>query len=285
MIKKLLVCVVIFSVFFISGNSYAENNNSIQIKGSDTIVNLGQAWAEEFTRLNPGINVAVTGGGSGTGIASLINGTCDIATTSRAMTDKEIESAKKNGVEPKEFKVALDGIAIVVNQENPISKLTIGQLRDIFMGNIRNWKGLGGDKKGIVILSREVNSGTHLFFKEHVLRQGNPKNPEEFYPGALLMPSSQAIADEVSQNSNAIGYFGMGYTNPNEKTIAVAKDTNSDYYEPTAENIISGDYPISRPLFMYTNGEPKGVIKSFMDFIFSKEGQEIVKKIDFVPVK
>jgi len=265
--------------------SAAFARDSIQIKGSDTMVNLGQAWAEEFNRLHPDANIAVTGGGSGTGIAALISGTCDIAECSRAMEPKEIRQARDRGIEPVEEIVALDGIAVVVHPNNPIKNLTMDQLRDIFMGNITNWKQAGGVNKQIVILSREVNSGTHIFFKEHVLRRGQVKGPEEFSPGALLMPSSQAIADEVSNNENAIGYYGMGYISPQQKVVAVARDSSSPYIEPTIENVKSDLYPISRPLYMYTNDKPKGVIKEFMDFVYSKEGQEIVKKIDFVPIK
>lgn len=272
-------------ILFSSCSGAEELKGSIQIKGSDTMVNLGQGWAEEFSKLNPKINVAVTGGGSGTGIAALINGTCDIAEASRSMKDKEIAAAKAKGIEPKEYIVGLDGLAVVVSPSNPIENLTIDQLRDIFMGSIKNWKEVGGANLSIVILSREVNSGTHVFFKEHVLRRGNDKGPEEFAPEALLMPSSQAIADEVAQNSSAIGYYGMGYTSPSQKVVAIAKDANSKYVKPAIETVLSGEYPISRPLYMYTKGEPKGAIKEFIDFVFSKEGQEIVKKIDFVPVK
>jgi phosphate transport system substrate-binding protein len=153
------------------------------------------------------------------------------------------------------------------------------------MGNIKNWKELGGANKPIVILSREVNSGTHLFFKEHVLRRGSAKGPEEFSPYALLMPSSQAIADEVSNNENAIGYYGMGYISPQQKVIAVAKDANSEFIEPTIANVKNNTYPISRPLFIYTNGEPEGIVKEFVDFVFSEDGQRIVKETDFVPIK
>ena len=283
MFKKCLLTVAIVSlavpVFAAPGG------NSIQIKGSDTMVNLGQAWAEAFNKKNPGVNVAVTGGGSGTGIAALISGTADIAECSRTMKEKEIQQAEKNGIKPVEFKVALDGLAVVVNPNNPVSQLTIAQLADIFTGKITNWKNVGGKDLEIVILSREVNSGTHVYFKEHVLRKGNEKGPEEFSPAALLMPSSQAIADEVAQNSNAIGYYGMGYISPKQKAIAVSKDKEGPSIEPTMDNVKSGKYPISRPLLIYTKGEPEGIVKGFIDFVLSSEGQQIVKKLDFVPIK
>lgn len=272
--------------FFIAGVGWAEElKGSIQIKGSDTMVNLGQAWAEEFSKKNPGVNSAVTGGGSGTGIAALIAGTADIAISSRTMKEKEINKAKENGIEPFEIKAALDGLAVVAHPTNPVSQLTIEQLSDIFTGKIKNWKEVGGSELPIVILSREINSGTHVYFKEHVLRRGNEKGIEEFSPMALLMPSSQAIAEETSQNPNAIGYYGMGYISPKQKVIAVAKDANSPYIGPQIENVQDNSYPISRPLLMYTKGAPQGIAKAFVDFALSPEGQEIVKKTDFVPLK
>lgn len=260
-------------------------SGSIQIKGSDTMVNLGQAWAEEFMIENPNVSVAVTGGGSGTGIAAMINGTTDIAESSRQMKREEIEAAEKNGVEPKEFRVGLDGLAVVVNPANPVKELTMDQLRDIFMGTITNWKDLGGNDGRIVVLSRESNSGTHVYFKEHVLRRGNEKGPEEFATSALLMPSSQAIADEVATNQNAIGYYGLGYVTSRQKALPIAPTAGKAAVVPSVDTVISGEYPISRPLFMYTRGEPTGVVKAFMDFVLSDEGQKIVLELDFVPIK
>jgi len=258
---------------------------SIQIKGSDTMVNLGQAWAEAFNAIHANVNVAVTGGGSGTGIAALINGTCDIAESSRAVEEKEVKAAGAEGITFNQEIVALDGIAVVVHPSNPVKNLTMDQLREVFMGNIKNWRMLGGPDIPIVLLSREVNSGTHIFFKEHVLRRGKKKGLEEFSPGALMMPSSYAIAEEVANNENTIGYYGMGYISSRQKVIAVAKDAQSPFVEPTLEAVRSNAYPISRPLYLYTNGAPKGVVKEFIDFAYSKEGQEIVKKIDFVPIR
>jgi len=280
------IAVVSLISFFLAGTAKAEDlKGSIQIKGSDTMVNLGQAWAEEFSRKNPGVNAAVTGGGSGTGISAMISGTADIAISSRTMKEKEINKAKQNGIEPFEIKSALDGLAVVAHPSNPVSQLTIDQLSDIFTGKIKNWKEVGGNNLQIVILSREINSGTHVYFKEHVLRKGDEKSVEEFSPMALLMSSSQAIAEEVSQNPNAIGYYGMGYISQKQKVIFVAKDANSPYVGPVMENVQDNSYPISRPLLLYTKGQPQGIVKAFVDFALSAEGQEIVKKTDFVPVK
>ncbi len=274
----------ILTVALSSGLALAAGG-SIQIKGSDTMVNLGQAWAEAFMKENPGAMVSVTGGGSGTGIAALINGTCDIAQASRSMKPQEIDQAKAKGIVPQEYTVALDGIAVVVNPKNPVSRLSFEELRGIFMGSITDWKQVGGKPGQIVLLSREVNSGTHVYFKEHILRRGNEKGPEEYAPSALLLSSSQAIADEVSKNVNAIGYYGMGYISQAQKVIAVAKEEQGRYLKPSIEDVRKGRYPISRPLFWYTKGEAKGPAKQLLDFALSKEGQEIVRKLDFVPLK
>jgi phosphate transport system substrate-binding protein len=278
--------VLILTVLMAATHAFAASGkNSIQIKGSDTMVNLGQAWAEKYMQKNPTEFIAVTGGGSGTGISSLISGTCDVTMSSRNIKDKEISLAKQKGINPYEIKVALDGLAVVVNPKNPVSKLTVDQLAQIFTGKITNWKEVGGEDKKIVILSREVNSGTHVYFKEHVLRKGNPNSKEEFAPSALLLSSSQAIADEVAGNSAAIGYYGMGYISNKQKPIMVAKDEKQEFEAPTIENVVNGKYPISRPLLLYTNGEPQGLIKKFIDFCLSNEGQDIVLKTDFVPIK
>jgi len=281
--KKIFFVLTMF--LFLGLASANAGKKFIQIKGSDTMVNLGQTWAEKYMEKNPKEFIAVTGGGSGTGLSSLISGTCDIAMSSRNIKEKEVDLARKNGIEPYEIKVALDGLAVVVNLNNPVSKLTINQLAGIFTGKISNWKEVGGKDGKIVILSREVNSGTHVYFKEHVIRKNDPSSKEEFAPGALLLSSSQAIADEVAQNPDAIGYYGMGYISSKHKPIMVAKDEKSEYEAPTIENVVNGKYPISRPLFLYTNGEPQGPVKEFIDFVLSKEGQDIVLETDFVPMK
>ncbi len=276
----ILAVVMLFSLVFA-----APDKNSIQIKGSDTMVNLGQAWAEKYMELNPGDFIAVTGGGSGTGLSSLISGTCDIAMSSRNIKEKEIALAKQRGINPYEIKVGLDGLAVVANPKNLVAKLTEEQIAGIFTGKISNWKDVGGSDQKIVILSREVNSGTHVYFKEHILRRNDPNSKEEFAPSALLLSSSQAIADEIAGNPAAVGYYGMGYISAKQKAILVAKDEKSEFVAPTIENVINGKYPISRPLLIYTNGQPQGLVKKFIDFCLAKEGQDIVLKTDFVPVK
>ena len=280
---KLVMATVILALGGVSSNSCAmavESKGSLQIKGSDTMVNLVQAWAEAFMDENSQVNIAVTGGGSGTGIAALIGGTSDLAACSRRMKPSESEQAVARGHVPQEWTVALDGLAVAVHPSNPIKRMTVQQLGDLFSGKIRNWQELGGPNKVVVLLSREINSGTHVYFKEHVLGEG-----KEFAPEALLMPSSQAIADEVSANPDAVGYYGMGYLNPKNSVVAVAKTAAGPYIAPTIDTVKSGAYPISRPLFIYSSGEPKGLVKAFIDFTLSPKGQIIVKDTDFVPVK
>jgi len=273
MIKRSALFVV-FSMFL--GTAFAGGqNNSLQVKGSDTMVNLGQAWAEKYMEKNPEEFIAVTGGGSGTGIASLLSGTCDIAMSSRTIKQKEIDQAKAKGINPNEIKAALDGIAVVVNPKNTVDKFTLEQLAGIFSGKITNWKEVGGIDEKIVILSREVNSGTHVYFKEHVLRRNDPASKEEFSPGALMLSSSQAIADEVSGNVAAIGYYGMGYISAKQKAVAIAKDEKSPYIAPAIDNVINGAYPISRPLFLCTNGQPQGLVKKFVILSFLQKDRKL----------
>lgn len=257
----------------------------MQIKGSDTIVNLVQVWAERFVEQNQAANIGVTGGGSGTGFAALINNTCDIAMSSRKIEESEVEQAAKNNIYPQEFIVGLDGLIILVNKENPVNELTLEQLRGIFMKEIKNWKEVGGDDLEIVILSRESNSGTHMFFKERVLRRGNASAKDEFSVDSLLMPSSRAIFDEVYQNPHAVGYVGMGFSDNSIKVLKIAKDEDSPYIYPYPEHILSDKYPISRPLLLYTKQNPTGLIKDFIDFALSPQGQAIVLETNFVPIK
>ncbi|MDD3927096.1 MAG: phosphate ABC transporter substrate-binding protein, partial [bacterium] len=258
---------------------------SIQVKGSDTMVNLTQAWAEAYMQTHPEASIAVTGGGSGTGIAALLNGTTDIAIASRDIKEKEISQGRAKGIEPVESAVALDGIAVIVNPVNKIAKLDVDQLSAIFTGKTVNWSEVGGTGKKIVALSRDRSSGTHVFFLEHVLRKGNEKGPEEYGNNVLLLPSSQAIVDEVAQSADAIGYIGLGYLSDKVKSVAVAGSKEADYVAPSVDNVRSKAYPISRSLLMYTNGAPQGAIKDFIDYVLSPEGQKIVEEQGFVPIK
>ena len=235
------------------------------------------------------MRISVTGGGSGTGIAALINGTVDIANASRAMKPEEVERARANGIEPVEHIVAGDAIAAVVNPTNPVNALTIDQLSDIFTGKITRWHQVGGDDRPIVLLSRESNSGTHIYFLENVVRKGEKDNADDagrlFSPDTLLMPSSEGISAEIRQNPNAIGYDGLGYVTPDQKTIKVARNAGEPYVPPSIETVKDGSYPIARVLYMYTSGQPTGIIREYLEWIMSAEGQEIVEELGFVPLR
>lgn len=261
-----------------------KSQGELQLKGSDTMVNAAQKVSEEFMKGNPDIFIAVTGGGSGVGIASLINGSCDIAASSREMKAEEIESARKRGVEPKEIVVAYDGVAVIVNLKNPIEQLTIDDLRRIFTGEAKSWKDFGGKDLPIVLLSREVSSGTHMYFKEEVLCGGKKGGTAEFPPNALLLTSSQTIVEEVANNESAIGYFGMGYVSDRTKTLKVGKKAE-ECCLPDIKDVLSKEYPLSRPLYFYTNGEPKGIVKQFIDFTLSHQGQQQFAETGFVPLE
>ncbi len=262
-----------------------DQRRAIQNKGSDTMVNLALAWAEEYRLVEPSVNIAVTGGGSGTGIAALINGTVDVANASRAMKDEEIADAQANGIDPIEFVVAIDALAIVTHPDNPVDKLTIPQLSDIFTGRVTNWKEVGGADRPIVLVSRETNSGTHVYFLEEVVRRGETDNSDIFAPQTLLMPSSVGITSEVRRNPNAIGYDGLGYVDPeHEKMIAISKDEQGPYILPAVTTASAGTYPLARNLYMYTAGEPAGALLDYIDWIMGPNGQEIVAELGFVPL-
>jgi phosphate transport system substrate-binding protein len=281
---KLILTVLVTFLVVGCGEQVEPNEPTgfIQVKGSDTLVNAAQKVAEEFMKEYPHIFVAVTGGGSGVGIASLISKTCDLATASREMKPKEIELAQKRGVFPKEFVVAYDGVALIVNNNNPVDKLTIEDLHRIFTGKATNWKEFGGKDIPIVTLSREVSSGTHLYFKEEVVQLGKKDNHEEFSPQTLLLTSSQAIVEEVAANESAIGYLGMGYVSGRTKPLLVAK--GGEFYPPDVNNVIKKTYPLSRPLYFYTNGQPQGITKLFIDFTLSPKGQQQFVETGFVPI-
>jgi phosphate transport system substrate-binding protein len=258
----------------------------IENKGSDTIVNLALAWAERYQEEHPDVRISVTGGGSGTGIASLINGTVDIANASRQIKPEEIEEAQSKGIDPVEHVIARDAIAVIVNPENPVSQLTLQQISDIYSGKFSNWQEVGGEDRPIVRLSRETNSGTHVYFLETVLRLGNADSDTLFSTNTLLLPSSEGIIAEVRQNPNAIGYDGLGYVPADLKMIAIAKEEGGAYVLPSADTVNDATYPIARDLYMYTAGEPAGIVKVYLDWIInSDEAQQIVDELGFVPIK
>lgn len=249
------------------------------------MVNLALAWAERYQQLHPEVQISVTGGGSGTGLAALINGTVDIANASRKIKPEELKAAGDQGEKPVELVVARDAIAVIVNLENPVDQLTLQQLSDIYSGKINNWTEVGGDDRPIVRLSRETNSGTHVYFLETVVRLGQPDNKTLFSPDTLLMPSSEGISAEIRDNPNAIGYDGLGYVTPDMKLIAVAKSPESAFILPSAQTVNNGEYPIARDLYMYTGNEPTGTIKVYLDWILTSDAQQIVTNLGFVPIK
>jgi phosphate transport system substrate-binding protein len=284
----LSLLVVILTACGGSGQSSSQPQTTayIQNKGSDTIVNLALAWAETYQGEHPDISISVTGGGSGTGIASLINKTVDIANASRQIKKEELDQATANGVDPVEFVVARDAIAVIVNPENPVTHLTLKQISDMYSGKINNWKEVGGDDRPIVRLSRETNSGTHVYFLETVIRLGDKNNKTLFSTDTLLLPSSEGIINEVRDNPNAIGYDGLGYVPPDLKMIEVARDDSGPFVLPSIATVNDDSYPIARDLYMYTAGQPTGAIKDYLDWITtSPEAQKIVAQLGFVPIK
>ena len=288
--KRLLIFFLLSSFLLsscgTSNNSSASNSpaNYIENKGSDTIVNLALAWAEKYQGEHPDIRISVTGGGSGTGIAALVNGTVDIANASRKIKDEETAQAQANGITPVEHIIARDAIAVIVNPENPVSELTLQQISDIYSGKYTNWKEVGGEDRPIVRLSRETNSGTHVYFLETVLRLGSKEDKTLFSMDTLLLPSSEGIISEVRDNPNAIGYDGLGYVPKDLKKIAIAQKTGEPYVLPSIATVNDKTYAIARDLYMYTNGEPTGIIKDYLDWILSDEAQQIVAELGFVPV-
>ncbi|MDW7733177.1 MAG: PstS family phosphate ABC transporter substrate-binding protein [Methanolobus sp.] len=257
-------------------NTEAGASGSIIIKGSDTVLPLSQAEAEDFMMENPDASVTVIGGGSGVGIAALVDGEVEIAMASRLMKDSEIAEAESNGITPVKHEIAIDGIAVIVNPENPVNELTYDQLKGIYDGSISNWADVGGDDRQIAVMSRDSSSGTYEYFKEEILVD------EDYRSDALTQPTTGAIVQEVAQNPGAIGYIGFAYLD--DSTKAVSLDGGDGFVEATPENIISGDYPLARPLQYYTNGEPEGLAAEFIDFVMSPIGQEIVSEIGYFPV-
>lgn len=268
-----------------SGDSDAPSASTyIQNKGSDTIVNLGLAWAEEYQNVKPEVRISVTGGGSGTGLTAMISGTVDIASASRQIKDEEISAAEANGITPVEYVIARDAIAVIVNPRNPVNELSMDQIARIYRGEVDNWSELGGEDRPIVRLSRETNSGTHVYFLEEVVRLGDPDNKQIFSADTLLLPSSEGIISEVSDNPNAIGYDGLGYVTEDVKMIAIAREPDQPYVLPSVETVNSGSYPISRDLYMYIRTDASQNVLDYMAWILSVDAQKIVTELGFVPI-
>jgi len=259
----------------------------IQNKGSDTLVNVAQAWAEEYPKIQSNVMVGVSGGGSGTGIAALINGTVDIANASRKLKNKEIELAKKNGHDPVEFIVGYDALAVFLHPDNPIDSMTTAQLAEIYgdEGNLESWSDLGVEVPGcdsgeIVRVSRQNNSGTYAYFREAILGKAR-----DFKLGSRDMHGSKDVVDLVEHTPCAIGYSGLAYATEHVKMVCVSSEEGADCVTPSIETASDRSYPIARPLMMYTLTQPSGAIKTYMDWILSDQGQCILKSKGYAPVR
>jgi phosphate transport system substrate-binding protein len=271
--KKLLLTslgVLTLSAMLVAGSN-------ITIKGSDTLVRLGQRWAEEYMKIHPEIIIQVSGGGSGTGIAALLNGTTNICEASRDMKEKEYKTAKEKGISVYRISVALDGIAVFLHENNPVNELTFAQLKGIYTGSITNWKEVGGKDARIILYGRENNSGTYAFFKEHVL------NEEDYSDYTQTLPGTAAVVNAVSKDENGIGYGGIAWAK-GVKFAGVKHDDKSLAVLPDIKTVSDGTYPISRELYWFFNGQPTGELKKLVNWALSPDGQKIAEVIDYVPL-
>ena len=267
--KRIITVIALIALVF----GIAIADDQLVITGSTTVLPIAQACAETYMHSHIEADITVRGGGSGVGIAAMIDATCDIANASRPIKSKELTKARAKGINPVEHIVAWDGIAVVIHTDVPVSGLTLEQISDIYTGKIKNWKDVGGPNKTIVVVSRDVASGTYEVFKEKVLGGGSVRD------GALKVASNQAVATTISTTPFSIGYIGLGYLSDKVKAIKV------NGVMPSKQTAKSGEFPIVRPLYMFTNGEPTGLAKQFLDFVFSSEGQTIVGELGYVPVK
>ncbi len=255
--------------------------STIIIKGSDTMVHLVSSWTEDYMKAHPDTSLSVTGGGSGTGIAALINGTTDLCASSRDIKPEERANAEKKGRKIAEHRVALDAIAVIVGKQNPVAELTMDQLKQIYMGTVTRWSQVGGPDQPIQVISRESSSGTYAFFQEHVLQN------EDYVVTAQLLPATAAIVQAISSDPWSIGYVGLGYAEEAKtsvKTVAIKKDASSPAVAPSVETVLSGAYSISRALYLYSTDPTSAPVKAFLDYCVSAQGQEVVAKTGFVRV-
>lgn len=282
--KKLFVLAL--TLVLLGAFSCAPSGNSITIKGSDTEVNLVTKFAKAYMKKNPSVKISVTGGGSGTGIAALINGRADIANASRMIKDKEVKNAEAKNIKPTQIVIATDGVCVIVNPDNKVKQLTMKQLAGIFKGEIKNWKEVGGDDVPIVCYGRQSNSGTYSFFKKTVLKK------QDFGTTVKRMNGNSQIVTSVKKDKGGIGYVGVGYVKnpdgsdkPGIVALKLSKDGNQ-FFAPTDEDVMSSKYPLTRPLNQYVNGMPKGEVKKFLQFsITDPEAKKIVKEVGFFPIQ
>jgi phosphate transport system substrate-binding protein len=260
-------------------NTTMLGQDKITVKGSDTMVILAQRWAEKYMVAHPDVIIQVTGGGSGVGISALINGATDICNASRPMKPSEFDKLKQRyGTRGVEIKSALDGLSVYVNSGCPVQELSLGQLKDIYTGKITNWKDIGGPNEKIILYGRENSSGTYVYFKDNVLMG------DDYTSTVQSMPGTAAVVNAVAKDKNGIGYGGAAY-GQGIREVKVKKDATSPAYAPTMENIKSGNYPISRYLYMYVRNRPTGALKNYIDWTLSEEGQKVVSEVGYFPIR
>ncbi len=283
--RKVLLVAFLMVFTLMAGVSQVEAQNGFfEIRGSDTQVNLSGNLAEAFMDINPEAVISVTGGGSGTGIAGIINNQFALANSSRQISDEEMEQARERGVEPVRIVIALDGLSVIVHEDNPLSDLTVDEIGAIFRGEITNWSELGGEDKEISMYGRQSNSGTYVFFREYVLKG-------DYSEDKMRMNGNAQIVEGVLNDDSGIGYVGVGYTVDEGKVIdglkmiSVAQDENSSYVTPMdPANVADGSYPIARPLHHYSNGQPEGMVREYIEFVLSEEGQQVAVDSGFYPL-
>jgi phosphate transport system substrate-binding protein len=284
--KWFVVGLVGFGLLASAGAVSAQKGKMIQIKGSDTLVNLVQILAEQYMEKNPGTALAVLGGGSGTGIVGIINQTCDIANHSREWKESEIKQAVDKGIQPRFFVVAVDGVSIVVNEKNPLTQLSMGEVGAMYRGEVKNWKAVGGPDKAVSLYGRQSNSGTYGFFQEHVLGNKN------YSTDVKEMNGNAQIIEGILQDEAGIGYVGVGYlfdasgkVRKGLKVLNISKNAGGQGFSPLDKAAVDkGDYPVARALYQATAGKPAPAVADFLRFEMSAEGQKIVEKEGFFPI-
>lgn len=270
---------ILFALAALLVTASAVGQEKITVKGSDTMVILAQRWAERYMAKNSDVTIQVTGGGSGTGISALINGTTDICNSSRPMKPSERDKLKQRyGTPGVEIKAARDGLSVYVNETSPVTELTLAQIKGIYTGKITSWKDLGGPEGRIIVYGRENNSGTYVYFKDFVLEG------QDYAATVQSMPGTSAVVNAVARDKFGIGYGGAAY-GKGIREIKVKKDASTPGYAPTVENVREGKYPVARFLFMYVKSRPTGVMKEYIDWILGDEGQKIVSEVGYFPIR
>lgn len=282
MIRNFTILIITSIAVLVSCFSNESKYVALRVRGSDSEVNLIQSIAENFMDQDSLVSVGVTGGGSGAGIASLVNNKTDIANSSRKITEEEIKIARERGVEPFEIIFAQDVLAIIVNEDNPIQNLTLEELGKVYSGEISNWKELGGKDEKIMLYGRQSSSGTYVFFREYIVK-------DEYDQSMIGMSGTAQIVEAIRADKTGVGYVSSGYLDEQVrsglKVVEIQRDETTTAYSPLdRENVISGNYPITRPLMQYTNGKPKGKLLEFILYQFSPEGLEIIESSGFYPI-